>query len=513
MNSLRNSISITIPTTFVMSLMNRTHWIQVIGILIVTACVYTNMFANQFVVDDHVFIGVYHPNVQEAFLGVVPKGHEGVYRPVRGLFYTAYYALWGTNPIGYHASALAVHLLSTLLVYFICLEITRTFSLRWKWFAFVSALAFGLHPVHTEAITYIAASMDSIGIIFFFASFYAYLKQKTALSIVLALAAFFTTEITLTLPCMIIFYEWVTRKLSWKRVWKYLWYVGGAVIYLCVRFFIVHITTRGPYLANSFYLTMITMTKVLVEYVKVLVWPFTLVQNHMISPGIEAFVYRDYRTVAIAAQSLFDPDILFSLLVIGSLIFLIFRVRKRAPIVSLGIGWFFLSLLPVMEFIPQGSMMNEKSAYISSFGWVIILAWGIAWMNHRWKKGVVWCVLGIFAFYGVQTVSRNRDWKNDTTLWQADIRVSPNENAYAYFALGNAYNDQKMYQRARDAYTTSVQINPGFAVGWASLGRTSADMGEVDQAIMYYTKALSLDPNFWEVQNNLNNIYKQVKHE
>ena len=130
-------------------------------------------------------------------------------------------------------------------------------------------------------------------------------------------------------------------------------------------------------------------------------------------------------------------------MVICGLIFLMFRVRKRAPIVSLGIGWFFLSLLPVMEFIPQGSMMNERSAYISSFGWAIILAWGIAWMNHRWKKGAIWCALGILAFYGVQTFSRNRDWKNDETLWQADIRVSPNENAYAYFALGNAYNDQK----------------------------------------------------------------------
>lgn len=493
-----------------MNSMKRAHWIQLICILIVTTCAYVNIFANHYAVDDHVFVGVYHPSAEEAFLGVVPKGHEGVYRPLRGLFYTMYSVLWGTNTIGYHASALVVHLLSTLLVYFICLEIARTFSLRWKWFAFVSALAFGLHPVHTEAITYIAASMDSIGIMFFFASFYAYLKQKTALSVVLAFIAFFTTEITLTLPFMIIFYEWVTRKLSWKRVWKYLWYVGGLAIYLGVRFFIVHATTRGPYLANSFYLTMVTMSKVLVEYVKVLVWPFTLVQNHIISPGIEAFVYRDYRTIAIIAQSILDPDILFSILMIGGLIFLMVCTRKRAPIVSLGIGWFFLGLLPVMEFIPQGSMMNERSVYISSFGWVIIFALGIAWVNSRWKKGVVWCAFGILAFYGVQTISRNRDWKNDITLWQADIRVSPNENAYAYFALGNAYNDQKMYQQARDAYATSVQINPRFAVGWASLGRTSADMGEVDQAIMYYTKALSLDPNFWEVQNNLNNIYRKI---
>lgn len=513
MNSLRTSIFMRTQSTFSMSILNRTHWIQVIGILIVTTCVYANIFANQFAVDDHVFIGAYHPNVKEAFLGVVPKGHEGVYRPVRGLFYTAYHVLWGTNPIGYHMNALVVHLISTLLVYFICLEIARTFSLRWKWFAFVSALAFGLHPVHTEAITYIAASMDSIGIMFFFASFYAYLKQKTAFSVVLALAAFFTTEMTLTLPFMIIFYEWVTAQLSWKRVWGYLWYVGSAAIYVGLRFIVLQITTRGPYLANSFYLTMVTMTKVLVEYVKVLVWPFTLMQNHIISPGIEAFVYRDYRTIAITAQSFFDPDILFSLMVICGFIFLMFRVRKRAPIVSLGIGWFFLSLLPVMEFIPQGSMMNERSVYISSFGWVIIFAWGIAWMSHHWKKGAVWCAFGILVFYGAQTVSRNRDWKNDMTLWQADIRVSPNENAYAYFALGNAYNDQKMYQRARDAYTTSVQINPGFAVGWASLGRTSADMGEVEQAIAYYNKALSLDPNFWEVQNNLDNIYRQVKHE
>ena len=111
--------------------------------------------------------------------------------------------------------------------------------------------------------------MDSIGIMFFFASFYAYLKQKTAFLLPWHLQRFYDRNNTYT-PFMIIFMSGSQESYlgnvcgSICGMWE-VWQLSGCAI------FIVHVTTRGPYLANSFYLTMVTMTKVLVEYVKVLV--------------------------------------------------------------------------------------------------------------------------------------------------------------------------------------------------------------------------------------------------
>ena len=213
-----------------------------------------------------------------------------------------------------------------------------------RYLPFLTALLFGLHPVHTETITYMASAMDAIGIVFFLGAFYLYLQNKIFPSVIISLLAFFTTEIALTLPILIIFYDWVVGKLSKNRAIIYSWFGAMAAFYVVVRFAVLNITTRGPYLADSFYLTMLTMTKVLLQYIWVLIWPVNLTSNHIISPGIEAFVYRNYQTATIVAQSIFDLDILLSIAVIIFLIFIVFISRKKYPIISFSLGWFFISL-------------------------------------------------------------------------------------------------------------------------------------------------------------------------
>lgn len=484
---------------------------QLIVLILLTTIAYLNIFNNQLVVDDHIFVGKYHPNVIEAFSGAVPPGHEGVYRPIRGIFYTIYNQFWGANPIGYHINSLAVHLASTILIFLIVRILIKNFipNKSRSNFPFITALLFGLHPIHTETITYIASGMDSIGIVFFLWAFYLYLQNKIFPSVILSLLAFFTTEIALTLPILIVFYDWITRKLSKKRIIIYSWFGTATLLYIIIRFAVLHITTRGPYLANSFFLTILTMTKVLLQYIWVLIWPENLVSNHIISPGIEAFVYRNYQTMAILKQSIFDLDILLSITVIIFLVLIIFISRKKYPIVSFSLGWFFISLLPVMELVPQGSIMNEKSLYIASFGFVLLLAFGLENLK-KWGKLWIVAVVLIAVFYAGRTYVRNQDWHDDITLWQADVRQNPGQNAYARFALGNAYNNKKQYQKAIEQYYKSVEINPGFAVGWASLGRTYADIGKIPEAIANYKRALEIDPNFWEVKNNLNNIYNRL---
>lgn len=195
-------------------------------ILILTAAAYSNIFFNQKAVDDKIFIGAYHPSVAEAFAGVVPKGHEGVYRPVRGLLYLVYFQLFGANPFFYHLHSILVHLISTGLVYLIIREIGVIGGIRGdkggEKIGWIGGLLFGLHPIHTESITYIAASMEMTGVMFMLGSFYLYItifKQfqiTHILSLFLALLAFFTYEMTLTLPLLILWYEWTLNRGNFK---------------------------------------------------------------------------------------------------------------------------------------------------------------------------------------------------------------------------------------------------------------------------------------------------------
>ena len=483
---------------------------QLLLVTFVTLIAYLGIFRNQFVIDDHVFIGPYHPNFAQSFMGSVPPGHEGVYRPLRGILYTLYHHLWGTNIYLYHLHSLLIHLISTFLVYFIVKKIAINWQLTTKYLPFITAMLFGLHPVHTETITYITSSMDSLGLVFYLLAFYLYLNNKLVRSLIFTTLAFFTTEMTLTLPIIILYHDWIFQKLTRGKVPYYLTSFGLVGLYATIRFLLLDITTRGPYLAQSFYLTMLTMSRVLLKYLQVLLWPFNLSSNHIIAPGIEAFVYRNYRVTAIAAQSILDLEILLPLTVIIIIILLVIRLKPRFPLISFSLGWIFLTLLPVMEFVPQGSMMNERSLYLASIGYLILLALFVLQIwNQRTNLGVLTLIV-ISLLYLNQTISRNRDWLNDITIWQADISQNPQDNAYAYYSLGNAWNDRRDYLKAVDAYAEAVKINPGMAVGWASLGRTYNDLGDTTSAIKFYEHALTLDPNFWEVRHNLNNIYSRL---
>ncbi len=492
--------------------MKRLCW-QLLLICSLVILAYGNIFYNGFAIDDHVFIGSYHPTIREAFAGVVPAGHEDVYRPIRGLLYTLYFHAFGTNQFFYHLHSLAVHLASTVLVFFILRHLSTLSHLRDL--GFPGALLFGLHPIHTETITYIASSMDATGLLLFLLSWLLYLQKKYPWALLVGIISFFTTEMALTLPLFLllqelIFNEAVTKpcprgplghvagtlRNAMKKIWPLFVAAGG---YLAVRFFVLGIGARGVYLADSFYLTMLTMSKVLLQYLTLLLWPQNLMHNHIISPGIEAFVYRGYRTEAIASQTLFDPEILLSIGVIVVIGVIGWKMRNKYPVISFGIGTFFLGLLPVMEFVPQGSMMNERSLYLSSVGFFLVLGYGLSKFIVLPKTKIValaGCML-LLLFYTGRTMLRNRDWRDDVALFTKDVNAAPNDNAYAYFALGNAYNEKKDYQKAIEQYQKSVAINTRFAVGYASLARTYRDMGNTELSNINYQLAEQKEPGFW----------------
>lgn len=521
---------------------------QLIIIVLLTTLAYVNIFRNEFVIDDKSFILNWQTkdslaNLSALFLGDVPPGHEGVYRPVRSILYALDWKLFGANPFGYHLQSLLIHLGATVLVFLITEKLVHgsRFTVDSKskksvnselsakrtvnYLPFVTALLFGLHPIHTETITYIASSVETVGIVFYLASFYLYLRRQIVTSVVLAGLAFFSTEVTLTLPLVILLWEfcfgWGLPRRPSKNsgllamTWSVVPYFTLALFYVVLRFFVLHITSRGPYLADSVYLTFLTMTKVFVNYLSLLVLPINLLNNHIISPGIEAFVYRDYRTGAIFAQSILDPGILGNLLVLGLLFTTGVYFWRRVPILSFGIFWFFITLLPVSEIVPQGSILNEKFLYLPSFGYALICAdlllISADWIGKQTRLDSRRLLLGLVSIvaviYSVLTYVRNAEWHDSIALWSKDVEREPIDNAYGYFQLGNAYAELGAVDLAVGNYQKSFEINPRFVVAVGSIAKTYNNAGKIDLAIGYYQQALSVNPYFWEAHRDLANIY------
>jgi len=291
---------------------------------------------------------------------------------------------------------------------------------------------------------------------------------------------------TITLPLLLVLYEWIfrvssvipvytgiQRKKDWipafagmtQRVWPYF---AGAAGFFVVRFALGVGLGRGEYLAYSFFHTQLTMMKMWVKYLFLLVWPVTLSHNHTVVQGFEAFMTPYSDQAAILSQTILDPEILLSIGIIGGIGVIGGKMRKKMPILSFCIGWFFVSMLPVAYFFPQGTAIAEKYLYIASFGFVLAVAWGLGKIRGIRVIGVI----GVIALlYGVRTIVRNADWRSPRTLWEYEARIHP-DSELAYYNLGIIYGEA----------------------------------GEREKAVAAYSKAIDLKPQFWQARNNLQKL-------
>ncbi|MBD3164937.1 tetratricopeptide repeat protein [Candidatus Woesearchaeota archaeon] len=460
-----------------------------IVIILAVILSYSNIFSNEFVWDDisflHEWSDMKNFNLARLVSGSLPRGHEGTYRPVRSIITAVSYQLWKENPGGYHAFSLLIHLGCTLLIYFIVLEITKEINL-----AFFTGLLFGLHPIHTEAVTFITASFDIIGVLFLLISLYLYIKDKKYYSMGFAALAFFTYEIALVLPVLLIAYDYFFRKeVYWKR---YLPYISIMLAYLMIRTFIIKVPARGSYLGGSLYLTMLAISKVILKYISLLLFPIGQNVNHLISKGIFSYSYAE-NMYGVSGQSVLDFHILISLAVIIMLFYFIYKFRNSSPNVSFSIAFFFISLLPVLGFLPQAILLAEKYLYLASFGFCFFVGYIISLLYKNKKTGFVTLVIFILlaASYSFLAIKRNTVWQDEISLWQDSIGKNP--NVLAYNGLGYAYTKKSNVDLAIYNYKKAIRLNPYYAVAHMNLGLAYMDKHNISLAIEEFKKAAEFD--------------------
>lgn len=486
---------------------------QIILVLLLSFSVYVNIFQNGFVLDDKTFIRGWEKirsleHLPELIAGEMPEGHFGAYRPVHTILLAIYYSFFGQSPFGYHLMALIMHLASTVFVYLVAERLTKKHSI-----AIVTALLFGLHPIHTEAVNYMNASIGTTGALFALISFYLYLRYKEDknniglyLSIVASFMAVFSSELFLSYPIMFLVYEFLFG--DWKKQGIKIFKIPSVYLlpiatYAFIRFVLLEIPGRAEYAANSFFLTMVTTVKVFFRYIVLLVVPSKLAHNHIIPNGIEAILYRGYNRHPIIEQSIFQTYFLLSLLVLSAFVVLAIALYRLSPLVTFCISWFFVLLLPVANIIPQWTFMHERFLYLASFGPILLFAYFLRPLLSK-RKSLALFIVGIIAlFYGYLTFTRNFAWKSEQTLWESDIASYPGKNAYAYLQLGNYYWERRELSKAISSYERSFEINPNSAVAIASAARAYSEQGNIEAAIARYKKALEVDPFFWEATVHL----------
>ncbi len=158
---------------------DRKNVFPIIVIALLGFTVYLNSLGNAFIWDDtqlvcnnaYIRSWGFLPQIFSQHLGAGAGSRYSFYRPLQLITYVWDYSLWGLNPAGYHLTNVLCHIFAALCLYWLVLILFRDTLL-----SFLTALLFIVHPVLTEAVTYISGRADPLAFIFIMLTFICYLK-------------------------------------------------------------------------------------------------------------------------------------------------------------------------------------------------------------------------------------------------------------------------------------------------------------------------------------------------
>lgn len=477
-------------------------------LVVVTAAVYANSLHNEFLFDD-----------LETIVEAQGRGGSGqltqlfsllrgnpAYRPIRSASYAFDYALSGLDPWGYHVSNIAYHTLSAIVVFLIAQSLFNRLIP-----ALFAAILFAVHPIQTEAVTYLSGRRDVLSGLFVLLGFYLFLRYRRTgragyLAAVLLLypLAFFSKESGIILPLLCFSFDvigrirvkgpgiglppvreiWASAR-SAVREGRLLYLplfvlAGGLALYVL---FLVRGTWVRSYYGGSFWFTGLTMARVFLHYIKLLIFPLTLNADY----SYNAFP---------VTTSWADPNAWVAVLILATLGVGLLSILQSRPLVAFGGAWFFLALLPVSQIVPHHEMMAEHFLYVPSVGVCLMVA-ALAHPlmdRHRFAPALYAAALVALVLFSFRTVRRNADWRDDLTLWSKTVQVAP-QGARARNNLGVAYIRRGQLTRAEQEMEAAVQIKPDFAVAHGNLGKIALDRDDLERAERELETALRLKEN------------------
>ncbi|MCE0497727.1 MAG: tetratricopeptide repeat protein [Methylacidiphilales bacterium] len=478
---------------------------RAVGLLVLAILgAYVNSFSGSLVFDDVPNI-LTNPSILHLWppwVPFLPPGELTVGgRPILNLSFALNYAVSGFNVWSYHALNLLIHILTGLILLGVVRRTLLQPVLREKFgadalpLALAVALLWTLHPLQTEAVTYISQRAESLMGLFYLLTLYAFIRaaepvpERQRWACICVGACFLgmaTKEVMATVPLMALIYDRTFIAGSFREAWRQRGrlYLALATSWMVLAYSFVDIAKHGigfGYGVTSWTYAL-TECGALVHYLELLFWPHPLVIDY----GMDM--------VSDPWQALPQALILAALLMI-TVIGLV-----RCPAVGFAGAWFFLILAPTSSVIPVAlSPMAEHRLYLPLVGPVMLLVLGL----YTWLGRLSLIPVAALALLcGVLTFERNGDYQSEIVLWEQALDLHPG-NARARYNLGNAFLQKGQVDEAIGQFQKALEINPNYTVAHNNLGNALEQKGQVNEAIAQYQKALESDPDYAEAHSNL----------
>ncbi len=489
-------------------------------LVVLSALVYCNSLSNDFVFDD-VYQVVKNPWIKDphyipqilssnvwGFLGL--KGLN-YYRPLVFITYLATYLLFGLAPWAFHGVNVLFHAGITALVFLIASRLFESSQQRdmpsYPVLPFLVALLFATHPIHTEAVTWVAGLADLSFAFFSLLSWYFVMRADSSaapskvlrsLSLASFALALLCKETALTLPVILFSYDFLLRreKASLRYfVKRYLPYLGVMGGYFLVRFYALG--GFAPHRLHSeltTYQYVINIAPLFSQYLEKLVLPVDLKAFYVFHP----------------VMSFLESNSMKSLAVLAIVVAFGWAAWRKSRLALFSLLLIVIPLLPVLYVPVVGvNTFAERYLYLPSLGYVMFLAallsWAGLWQAKTWKTISAITVIAA-GLYSGGTILRNYDWKDDSTIRADTFKKSP-DIASHHKALGALVFAKGLTDEAITDFQLAVAFDPSDAELHNSLGVALEKKGWLEDAITQYRTAADLRPSYADALNNLGNAF------
>lgn len=490
-------------------------------IILVGLVAYINTLHHGFVLDD---IAVVEANkfVQKGFGGIGDilktfywqgywESNAGLYRPLSLITFAIEWQFSPKNP--------TIHHFFNIVYYIICCCLL--FKLLLKWFPklnpellLLMVLLFVVHPIHTEVVANIKSRDELLALLFFLLSAITFVPGS-AKSIVLSCVCFFLSLLSkegaiMLLPVLLIHFHLSSKATVAAVVKQGIPFFAVSLIWLLLHQYVIknsgNVITytyndNSMIAASSLMEQKGTALGIMARYFVKLIYPYEM--------------SYDYSFSEIPVIGLFSPLSLAGLAMLAGLVYAFIKFYKKDEFIAISIAFIVFPLILTSNlFFMIGATAADRFLFVSSIGSCMLLVY----LPYKYLKPanhaavLKFGTLVLLLVYGTMTFSRNKVWKDNFSLFESDVKVAENSARTHYnygtglMGLSKAPGDEKALA-AKAELTKALELDPKYFDALLNLGSIYNKMKDYPPAIALYRRAIAISSSNPLVYGNIGESY------
>lgn len=476
-----------------------------VSILLLLLASYSNSFNCEFQFDDEGSI-LFNPLIKSFDLFRNPSSWINQNLRTFSLFtFAINYNINELDVFGYHLVNLFIHIINTVLVFLLTHKIIRLTdkdSTDSFYFSIIIAAFFALHPIQTQAVTYIVQRMTTLSALFYLLATYAYIefriqwiKTKRIKSIlwfiligISLFLGFSSKQTAVSIPLMLFAIEFIVIKTAFPdkdRPYRLILISFFTLVILSL--FFIPLPQETGLISRSDYI--FTQIGHISRYLQLVLFPFNQTIDHYFPLD----------------RAIFDFNFFLGVVIVIACSYIVFKNTNK--LITLGICWYFISMSIESTLIPIRDTFVEHRLYHPIIG-IFFIIFGLfrSFIKKEQLAFYSKSLALLLIFLASLTFVRNIKWESKISLWSDAVDEYPT-NARALNNLGFAYLENNEYNKALAQLKQAVKYSKSKDTPLNNIGKTYLKLGHRDKAIQYYNMALRNNPSNVYVLNNIAEYY------